>query len=69
MVVTRTPDGFLLDNWDIWKFLPDDYAPRYMKNNTPLQRLRNKYGLKFLDSRGTPIVHHWTENLPTMELY
>ena len=45
MVVTRTPDGFLLDNWDIWKFLPDDYAPRYMKNNTPLQRLRNKYGL------------------------
>ena len=55
-VVTRTsPTNYTIKGTDIWKFNPEDYTSRYSAR-TPQDILR-KLGLKFIDSRGTPIVH------------
>lgn len=46
---------FNVNGVDIWKFKPSDYVEHHggKSNITPLKQI----GLKFIDSRGTPIVH------------
>lgn len=46
---------------DIWKFKPSDYIKRY--NYSPISLL-SRLGLKFIDSRGTPIVHTFEGEMP-----
>ena len=57
-------NGYTLANvkgTDIWKFNPKDYSNRYNFDATDLLK---KLGLKFIDSRGTPIVHTFESQVP-----
>ena len=50
-----------LKGTDIWKFNPKDYSKRY---NFDITDLMKRLGLKFIDSRGTPIVHTFESEYP-----
>lgn len=57
-------NGYTLANvkgTDIWKFNPKDYSNRYGFGATDLLK---KLGLKFIDSRGTPIIHTFESQVP-----
>ena len=63
---TKADNGYNIDAWDIWKFKPGEYQKGYLLSNLHPKTLIQRAGLKFIDKRGTPIIHHWTENVPDL---
>ena len=64
--------GVKFDGYDIWKFNPEEYVKNNLAYEFSRRGLKNRFtnllrkkGLKFIDGRGTPIIHHWTETYPT----
>ena len=59
----KTPDGSsVIQRQDIWKFNPDDYFERWLKNKRPyedqpsLLKKATSWGLKEVDRLGTPVI-------------
>ena len=63
--------GIKFDGYDIWKFNPEDYIKNNLSYEFQQKGLKRKIpnwlnhkSLEFLNSRGTPIIHHWAETYP-----